>query len=68
MILAQNEGYKSALIHASLMIYNHSERVSNMRMFASNFGIIPSLRREVFTEEYRINKEDASVGNNIVKY
>ena len=33
MILAQNEGYKFALIHASLMIdifINHGVRVSNM--------------------------------------
>lgn len=48
MILAQNEGYKPALIHASFMVFNHGERVSNIRIFASNFGIILSPRGEVY--------------------
>jgi len=53
MILAQNEGYKSALIHASRMVKIHGVRVSNKRYSILNFGIILSLWREN-VEKYRI--------------
>ena len=53
MILAQNEGYKSALIHASRMVKIHGVRVSNKRYSILNFGIILSLWRENI-EKYRI--------------
>ncbi len=53
MILAQNEGYKPALIHASRMVKIHGVRVSNKRYSIPNFGIILSLWREI-TEKYQI--------------
>ena len=53
MILAQNEGYKSALIHASRMVKIHGVRVSNKRYSIPNFGTILSLWGETL-EKYQI--------------